>query len=243
MTRHTLSLGLAALCATLAALPAAASTSFYTSAATWQAAADPGAANTTSFNLNGYGINPGLYPAVSNAGGLTIDGVNFVSTTGNGGYWLGLAQPYACCNDYNNPNVSLQAAAPSSGYYGITNGVTTITLPTGTTAFAFDAFTVQAGDYSGSGHDTLTLTVAGSTGTTVTQPNAVTGFLGFVSSTPITSITVTGMTREDFIDFIDGSFVTGVTSAVPETSSWALMVLGVGLIGAGARKSRRSVSA
>ena len=65
----------------------------------------------------------------------------------------------------------------SSAYYSIPNGYTVIAPTRGALAFSFDAYTVQAGDYSNSGHDTLNLTVDGTVATgavSIPEPRSVT---------------------------------------------------------------------
>lgn len=124
-----------------------------------------------------------------------------------------------------------------SAYYSIPNGYTVITPAGGALAFSFDAYTVQAGDYSDSGHDTLNLTVDGITGQTQTYAGSGTGSLGFVATAPVGSFTLTGSTPEDFIDIVDGTVATGAVST-PEPRSVTL--LGLGIIAAGfAGKLRR----
>jgi len=215
--------------------PAQASVTFYTSEAAFLAAAGSTAGNTTAFNFNstpaqGYGT----------AAGVTVSGVNFVGDTGVPGYYsLGVTPAYYCCNDYNNPNATIQAPAIQSYFYGISNGSTAITLPKGVTAFGLDAYTVEAGNYSGAGADTLNLTVGGQTGSTVTAPQSTTGFIGFVSTSPVGSATLTGSTLEDFIDITDAAYV----SSVPEPATWAMLLLGFGGVGAAVRSRRKPIEA
>lgn len=175
---------------------------FYTDPTSYTSAVSAAGLSLSSFNFNSTSTS-GNY---ATAAGLTIDGVNFVGLTGTAGYYsLGVTPPYFCCDDYNNPNATLQAPAVSSSFYNIANGSTSITLPGGAEAFSLDAYTVQAGDYDDTGHDTLNLEVAGSTGQTMTLPGSSTGFIGFISTSPISSIALTGSTPDDFIDIVDGS--------------------------------------
>jgi hypothetical protein len=217
------------------ASPAVSGVVFYNNNAAYQAALAVSGTKVSSFNFNSTPYDNYDTPA-----GYTIDGVNFVGNTGTPGYyWLNPTPAYYCCSDYNNPNETLQVPAISSAYYSISNGYTAITLPAGATAFSFDAYTVQAGDYSGSGNDTLNLNVSGNVGQTVTLPGSVTGFLGFISSSPVTNVSLYGSTPEDFIDLVDGT----VSGAVPEPAAWAMMLLGLGLIGAGMRVARQKEGA
>ena len=204
-----------------------ASAIFFTNQTLYNTALTADGLSTSSFNFNSTPVQ-----SYATAAGLTIDGVNFVSPEGNGSYYLVTAPPNFCCNDYTNPNESLQASAISSSFYGIPNGSTTITLPVGTSAFSLTAFTVQAGDYTNSGHDTLNLSVNGSIGQTTTSTNSGTGFIGFISTTPVTSAVLKGSTPEDFIDIINGSVSAPASvSGVPEPSGWSLMIVAGLLVG------------
>jgi hypothetical protein len=215
--------------ASVSAAPAAASVTFYTTQATYDAALALQSTTVSTFNFNAVPLT-----SYDTASGLTVDGVNFVGNNGNGGYYLNPTPAYYCCDDYNNPNETIQLPAINSSYYGVTNGYTAITFAKPTTAFSFDAYTVEAGDYGGDGADTLNLTVGGSTGQTVTLPQSTTGFLGFISTTPVTSATLTGSTDEDFIDMVDGS----VAGGIPEPAAWALLLLGFAGAGAHLRVAR-----
>ncbi len=215
-----------------ATVSANAAVTFYTDAASYAAAVAAAGLTTSSFNFNA--TPTGNY---STAAGLTIDGVNFVGNTGDGGYSLSVAPPYFCCNSYDNPNATLQAPPVSSAFYGIPNGSTVITPSGGTQAFSFDAYTVRAGDYTNSGYDTLNLTVDGSTGQTTTSPGSGIGFLGFVSTASVSSFVLAGSTAEDFIDIVDGTVAPGAIST-PEPGSLALFGLGVIAAGFAARRRR-----
>jgi len=96
--------------------------------------------------------------------------------------------------------------------------------PTGTTFFGFD----YGSFLDVGGEATLTLNTGDSF--TIT-PSSTESFIGFSSSTPITSIT---------IDYPDGyafdiaSYST--TSAAPEPAAWLMMLIGVGVVGASMRR-------
>jgi hypothetical protein len=168
------------------------------------------------------------------AAGLSLNGFQFVGTNGTGGYYLGAAGPGFIPADYDRgTGSSLQGPATSSGTYGISDGQLTITMPTGgVTAFGLQLWDVLSGNYAGAGTDTVNLTANGSTGSVVTPPISGTAFIGFTSSTPITSVTLTGTTFDEF-PTISGVYFApagGGTSAVPEPSTWALALLGGGLM-------------
>ena len=170
------------------------------------------------------------------AAGLSLNGFQFVGTNGNAdpGYYLGAAGPGFIPADYDRgTGSSLQGPATSSGTYGISDGQLTITMPTGgVTAFGLQLWDVLSGNYSGAGTDTVHLTATGSTGSVVTPPHTGTAFIGFTSSTPITSVTLTGTAPDEF-PTISGVYFApagGGPAAVPEPSTWALALLGGGLM-------------
>jgi len=226
LLRSTLSITAIGLGISLAGAPqsAMANIEFFTNEAAWQAAADPTSSNTTAFDFNAL-----LGNNYSSSSGLTLDGVNFVGSTGTANYyWLPISTPGFCCDAYNNPNASLQGPAPTSSYYNIPDGQVLLTLPTqGVTAFGLQAFTVQAGNYSGTATDTINLTADGQTGSTSSFPNAVTGFIGFVSTTAINSAVVTGTGLNDFVNITNVSYV----SSVPLPGTFAMMMAGMGALG------------
>ena len=226
LLRSTFSITAIGLGISLAGAPqsAIANIEFFTNEAAWQAAADPTSSNTTAFDFNAL-----LGNNYSSSSGLTLDGVNFVGSTGTANYyWLPVSTPGFCCNAYNNPNASLQGPAPTSSYYSIPDGQVLVTLPTqGVTAFGLQAFTVQAGNYSGTATDTINLTADGQTGSTSSFPNAVTGFIGFVSTTAINSAVVTGTGLNDFVNITNVSYV----SSVPLPGTFAMMMSGMGILG------------
>jgi len=224
--RSALSITAIGLGLSLVAAPqlAMANIEFFTNEAAWLAAADPTSSNTTAFDFNAL-----LGNNYSSAAGLTLDGVNFVGSTGAANYyWLPISTPGFCCDAYNNPNASLQGPAPTSSYYNIPDGQVLLTLPTqGVTAFGLQAFTVQAGNYSGTATDTINLTADGQTGSTSSFPNAVTGFIGFVSTTAINTAVVTGTGLNDFVNITNVSYV----SSVPLPGTFAMMMAGMGVLG------------
>src|ERR1017187_3371457 len=172
---------------------------------------------------------------LSTAAGLSLNGFQFVGTNGSGGYYLGAEGPtYYSTADYDRgTGSSLQGPATTSGFYRISDGQLTITMPAGgVTAFGLQLWDVLSGDSSGAGTDTVNLTANGSTGSVVTPPHTGTAFIGFTSSTPITSVTLTGTTFDEF-PTISGVYFAAAgsgTSAVPEPSTWALALLGGGLM-------------
>jgi hypothetical protein len=154
-----------------------------------------------------------------------VSGFQFVGTNGSGGYYLGAEGPGFIPLDYDRGTVSsIQGPALTSSFYQISNGQLTITMPSGgVTAFGLQLWDVLTYDYSGAGTDTVDLTVNGSSGSVVTPAFAGTAFIGFISSTPVTSVTLTGTTSEEFPVISQVYYSTGTPGSVPEPGTLALM--------------------
>jgi hypothetical protein len=179
------------------------------------------------------------------AAGLSLNGFQFVGTNGNGGYYLGAEGPGFLPTDYDrSTGSSLQGPATSSSVYHISDGQLTITMPGGgVTAFGLQLWDVLSGDYSGAGTDTVHLTANGSTGSVVTPQFSGTAFIGFTSSTPVTSVTLTGTAFDEF-PTISGVYFApadGGPAPAPESSTWALALLGGGpMVWAFRRQAQRA---
>jgi hypothetical protein len=198
-----------------------AGTVFYTDLASFTTAVGS-APSTFGFGSVESGGNSAFF---STAAGLSLNGFQFVGTNGNGGYYLGAEGPGFLPADYNRgTGSSLQGPAATSSFYGISHGQLTITMPAGgVTAFGLQLWDVLAGNYSGAGTDTVNLTVNGSSGSVVTPPYTGTAFIGFTSSTPVTSVTLTGTTAEEFPTISRVYYSTGNSGSVPEPGTLALM--------------------
>ena len=159
------------------------------------------------------------------ASGLTLNDFQFVGTNGNGSYYLGAEGPLYYGADYNRgTGSSIEGPALTSSFYAISSGQLTITMPSGgVTAFGLQLWDVLTGDSSGAGTDTVNLTVNGSSGSVVTPALAGTAFIGFTSSTPVTSVTLTGTTFEEFPVISQVYYSTGNPGSVPEPGTLALM--------------------
>ena len=159
------------------------------------------------------------------ASGLTLNDFQFVGTNGSGGYYLGAEGPGYLSADYDRgTGSSIEGPALTSSDYRISNGQLTITMPSGgVTAFGLQLWDVLAGDSSGAGTDTVNLTVNGSSGSVVTPPYTGTAFIGFTSSTPVTSVTLTGTAFEEFPVISQVYYSTGNPGSVPEPGTLALM--------------------
>jgi hypothetical protein len=223
--------GLAITASLLSAAPAArAAVIFYDNEAAWEAAVADGGKSPTTFTFT---ATPGSSTSYSNAAGYTADSVNFVGRDDQG-FYLDLTGVGYFGSDYLV--AALQGPPTSSAYYGTSNGVTDLTFLGGTTAFGLRAYTVHTGDTTGSYTDTLNLTVDGLTGTAtsasgsnyLTLPGS--GFIGFISTTPVTSGVLTGTGAEDFVSIAQLSNVPGIPGT-PEPSTWAMMLLGFAGLG------------
>jgi hypothetical protein len=157
-----------------------------------------------------------------------VDGFQFVGTNGNGGYYLGAEGPDYVTVDYDRgTGSSIQGPALTSAFYDISDGQLTITMPSGgVTAFGLQLWDVLAGDYSGAGTDTVVLTANGLSGSVVTPPFSGTAFIGFTSSTPVTSVTLTGTAFEEFPTISQVYYSTGASAGTaPEPGTFALMAI------------------
>jgi hypothetical protein len=181
----------------------------YTTRSAFTAAA--GALTTITFD--------GIAPAggfVSYGGGpLTLSGVTFTSN----------ATMFVIDSGYYG------SAYPNGGYlnadYAGTDVITAV-LP-GSTAVGFDVGGLFGGQ-------TFTIDTSDGGSFTYTTPNSITGtaslgFFGVTSATPITSVSIA---------YTDGSYGAidnfSYGGAVPEPTSWVLMVLGFGGVGAIGRR-------
>jgi hypothetical protein len=194
---------------------------FYTSLSSFTTAVGTSPA---SFGFNSI-ISGSSIADYGTASGLTVSGFQFVGTNGSGGYYLGAEGAGFIPLDYDRgTGSSIQGPALTSSFYGISNGQLTITMPSGgVTAFGLQLWDVLAGNYSGAGTDTVNLTVNGSSGSVVTPAFAGTAFIGFTSSTPVTSVTLTGTTSEEFPTISQVYYSTGNPGSVPEPGTLALM--------------------
>jgi len=198
---------------------------FYTSLASFVTAVG---ATPASFGFGGI-ISGSSGANYNTASGLTVDSFQFVGTNGNGGYYLGAEGPAYITVDYDRgTGSSIQGPAATSADYDISDGQLTITMPAGgVTAFGLQLWDVLAGNYTGAGTDTVALAVNGSSGSVVTPAFSGTAFIGFTSSTPVTSVTLTGTAFEEFPTISEVYYVSAGPSAgtTPEPGTFALMAI------------------
>lgn len=208
----------------------------YTERAIWQTAVY----SITTIDF-GVAVPPpgGSYSTYSSPPGVTVDGVTFTNVISGASVYV-ISDTY-CCQTYDRGYVTLE-----------TTGGLTVALPAGTTAAGFNLFSVENGNLSGTNNDTYQISINGQnfTVTTLAWPSVV--FFGFVSSTPIASITITPVAFLGQPNISDFSFAlnaglppegvpigsldtpandtTNVAGAVAVTG-WALSSVGIRTIG------------
>lgn len=153
--------------------------------------------------------------------GLTQFGVNFTidHSTNNGSlYVVGPSMYYA-----DNSALSSQQSAPAPQNI-------LVTLPAGTTGLALDF-----GDLGGSGGSLITFNFSGGMSFTATTPPydgfygpSWFGFIGFVSTVPLTSLEIVHTSDSSNLEIDNFSYS---LASVPEPSAWALMTLGLLIVG------------
>ena len=196
---------------------------FYTSLTSFTTAVGT---TPASFGFDSIISGSGGTNAYATASGLTLNGFQFVGTKGNGTYYLGAEGPLYYGADYNRgTGSSIQGPGLISSFYQISNGQLTITMPSGgVTAFGLQLWDVLTYDTTGAGTDTVDLTVNGSSGSVVTPAFTGTAFIGFTSSTPVTSVTLTGTTAEEFPTISQVYYSTASSgSTAPEPGTLVLM--------------------
>ncbi len=210
------SIALAALIASTA--PAQAAITVYTSLAAFNAATMmPGTDTYTGFSITG------------------VTGSPIVRTAGAYGYTAATPGDFFGAGTVANPWLSTNTATDTMTFNTFTGGSNGVggNFFGSDIAGAFQAgnITVVATDASGS----VTQTIVGAT----------TGsFLGFVSTTAVTSLTVTSVQGATplwgTVDNLVFAKRAGVVAAIPESSTWLMMLAGFGLVG-GAMRRRSTV--
>jgi hypothetical protein len=176
-----------------------------------QAAFDAATSGMTTINFGTAAPPPSggttVYPT-----GLTLSGVTFTSPAG--GTLATISQTY-CCPTYARGYDTLD---------GYPAGID-VALPSGETAFGFLLFTVDLGNLNGTNQDKVDVTLGGKTFTvtTATAPTAI--FVGFVSTSSISTISIIPETSTDVgTDIMNVAFGNGVPSnTMPEPATvWLL---------------------
>lgn len=209
----------AASVAALASAGVARADAMYTN----QAAFDAGAGPLTTIDFNDIAA-PGSFVSYG-TGPLTLSGVTF---TGNGSMFVIDPGYYG-------------ASYPNGGFLNsdyATTGVDTIlaTLPANVKSVGFDF-----GGLLGS-PVTFQVTLSDGHTFTATSNNSITGtgaldFAGFAASTPISSIQINMPDAPNYNAIDNFTFGSG---GVPEPATWAMLIVGVAMIGFAAR--RRSLA-
>lgn len=190
------------------AAPSHASVIFYTNSAAFTAAAGPGL-TTENFDST----PSSLVPVTTVATGLKVTSPD--------------------------PNAQVSPAAFASGQSEkstLQNGAVTFTFPTPVTAFGIDVF-----DLGTVGATTLTMTLSDSSSQALFSGfTSFTGnqqFAGFISTTPITSVTFSNSQSGDFVEFDNARF----GGAVPEPATLGVFgVLAAGAFGLRRRKAAKA---
>lgn len=200
----------------LASVPASAATLLSLDRATFQAAI----AGSTTLGIQNFDSLP--------LGTLTSDGtVTYSSSTGTP-VVQNTFLPSTAPNSLGRSDINFFTSADTA----------TFTFTTAITAFAIDVntFATAPGSFLG----TL------NTGDTVnsifeTFPGFGTGqFIGFVSDTPFTSLTVSAPGQFAYtLDTLIYGAREQVTGGVPEPTTWALMILGFAMVGSAMRRGRK----
>lgn len=211
----TLTLKALALAAVLAAAgPASATVMVYSSQADFDAAAPTAA----TFGFDGHGTSTFYVNSV------TFNGLSFTSNvtpadTLNGGQPAVIVISAADTPTYSqdflsfqNENVGIFSEIDSAGTYAL--------------GFSYGAYVLA-------GPSTVTLNTGDSF---AIAPTTTPQFIGFTSTTPITSVMIDSPAAYDF-DLITVSTIAGV----PEPAMWALMLVGFGGVGAAMRTRRRQL--
>ncbi len=179
--------------------------------------------------------------ATSAPGTDTYAGFNITSTTGSpitrvaGAYGYTAAAPgdFFGAGTSTNPWLSTNTATDTvtfNAFTGGSNGVGGNFFGSDIAgAFAAGSITLVATDSSGS----VTQTIVGAT---------TTSFLGFVSTTAVTSLTVTsvqptsGFLWPTIDNLVFAKRPAVVVPTVPESSTWLMMIAGFGLVGGAMRR-------
>jgi hypothetical protein len=166
--------------------------------------------------------------------GATVHGFNAIPIAAPPNDFVGGPQTVAGVTFSSNLAFTLPVGNAGTGYgvqfFSGQSGANLITATlAGTYAIAFNY-----GSYFNTANAPVTITL--STGDVFVQalsgtPNTVTTFAGFVSSTPITSVSFSASTATVF-DV--PSFI--LATPVPEAPTWAMLLLGAGVLGAQARR-------
>lgn len=237
MMNKTMLLAAASLFSVIAA-DASAQVTAYTDKAAFTAAATSGGRNVqtetfSSATAGNFASSGGVFNAAFD--GFSITGQNF-------GNYVGIATGVTANSGVNTPIPASFLGQNYLTWANIAGGIVslTINLNSATTAFGFDWFNTDVTDQynvavaGGQNYSGPPFTVGGNT-----------GFFGLVSTTPFTSIVITNNFNGGYIsdEGMDNFITNGQGSAnggVPEPATWAMMLLGVGALGAAMRRRTKT---
>ncbi len=165
--------------------------------------------------LSGYASLQGVSFSTTNTGGnVNVDA---------GGYYGGPP---------NDPSVPY---AVDSQYTGSNPDVLTITLPSPATAFALDFNTLFASTTA-----TFTLSNGFTTNVSSTPTGSTTDFIGFLSSNPFDTITLSVPNGQSWVVT---DFTTATATATPLPSTWTMLIAGFAVCGFFAYRGSKKGSA
>jgi hypothetical protein len=189
------------------------------------------AADTTGAVMGDFdGVSPLPYCSTNGCFGgfasLSIGGATF--TTPNSGGEINVNSA-----NYNGPSDQSSAYLVSSQYSGGAPDIIDIALSPSTTAFGLDFDTLFNSTTA-----TFTLSNGYSTVVSNTSTEGDAEFIGFLSSTPISSVQISVPDSQSVVvsDFVTATATT--VSAAPEPSIWLLMIFGLGGIGLMLRRAK-----
>ncbi|MDQ6701061.1 MAG: PEP-CTERM sorting domain-containing protein [Acidobacteriota bacterium] len=155
--------------------------------------------------------------------GLTLSGATFSNTVA--GFSTSTVSRSYCCPTYARGFDQLATTNPTNSTGASVSGGINVALPSGATAFGLDLFTVVVGNTFGTNQDKVDVTLGGQTFVVATPAAPATIFAGFVSTTPLSSVTIvpelTGAVQPQ-LDIGNVSFNRGSPASVPEPGTIGL---------------------
>lgn len=183
------------------------------------------AASTNLSTIDFATANPngaGTYTSYNTSSGLTLQGVNFVGSVSNGTNVLAAVDPnfYQTYQGWDgNPTV----LTSGSNFDAFTRTIT-ITLPNNTISVGTDLYTATVGDGFNNTVRDVTFTLStGDTFVVNTFSKPTLAFAGFISQTPITSLTVTSPNGDGHYL---SHFVFGQSAVVPAPGALTAFFMG-----------------
>jgi hypothetical protein len=151
--------------------------------------------------------------------------------------WIDVGNPFGLSASAGSKFLDLTDYRDSVPFGGVTQSLSTIAGATYLLTFdlgSSDRYGRPASIQASAGNATATFSSGPlTTGNNVYEPQALT----FIATSSLTTVTLLGVAGQQNIglDNVDVSFV---SAPVPEPSTYALMLCGVGLVGAAARRRR-----